>query len=74
MVNADQLLARRLLAALASGGVEPFFQPIVSLDDGHVLGFEVLARWHDPSRASSARTNSSRSLIVLVCSIVCWTN
>jgi EAL domain-containing protein (putative c-di-GMP-specific phosphodiesterase class I) len=49
-VNADQLLARRLLAALAGGGVEPFFQPIVSLDDGHVLGFEVLARWHDPDQ------------------------
>jgi EAL domain-containing protein (putative c-di-GMP-specific phosphodiesterase class I) len=49
-VNADQLLARKLLAALAGGGVEPFFQPIVSLDDGHVLGFEVLARWHDPDQ------------------------
>ncbi|BBX06169.1 EAL domain-containing protein [Mycolicibacterium aichiense] len=48
MVNGDQLLARRLLAALAAGGVEPFFQPIVALDDGHVLGFEVLARWNDP--------------------------
>lgn len=47
MVNADQLLARKLLAALASGGVEPYFQPIVSLDDGYVLGFEVLARWND---------------------------
>ncbi len=31
--------------------MEPFFQPIVSLDDGHVLGgFEVLARWHDPEQ------------------------
>lgn len=47
-MNADQLLARNLLSALASGAVEPFFQPIVSLDDGRVLGFEVLARWRDP--------------------------
>jgi EAL domain-containing protein (putative c-di-GMP-specific phosphodiesterase class I) len=47
-VNADQLLARNLLSALARGDVQPFFQPIVSLDDGRVLGFEVLARWHDP--------------------------
>jgi EAL domain-containing protein (putative c-di-GMP-specific phosphodiesterase class I) len=46
-VNADQLLARNLLSALASGDVEPFFQPIVSLDDGRILGFEVLARWRD---------------------------
>ncbi len=49
-MNADQLLARTLLTALATGGVEPFFQPIVSLDDGHVLGFEVLARWNDPEQ------------------------
>jgi len=47
-VNADQLLARNLLSALANDHVEPFFQPIVSLDDGHILGFEVLARWNDP--------------------------
>ena len=47
-MNADQLLARKLLAALNAGEVEPFFQPIVSLDDGRVLGFEALARWHDP--------------------------
>ncbi|NTY59089.1 EAL domain-containing protein [Mycolicibacterium sphagni] len=47
-MNADQLLARNLLSALAGGAVEPFFQPIVSLDDGRVLGFEVLARWRDP--------------------------
>ncbi|EHB58212.1 diguanylate phosphodiesterase [Mycolicibacterium rhodesiae JS60] len=49
-MNADQLLARNLLSALASGGVEPYFQPIVSLDDGRILGFEVLARWTDPTR------------------------
>ncbi|TGD87361.1 EAL domain-containing protein [Mycolicibacterium sp. CH28] len=45
---ADELLAHDLSAALANGRVEPFFQPIVSLDDGHILGFEVLARWDDP--------------------------
>ncbi|MBB3602092.1 EAL domain-containing protein (putative c-di-GMP-specific phosphodiesterase class I) [Mycolicibacterium sp. BK556] len=49
-MNADQLLARNLLSALASGRVEPYFQPIVSLDDGRVLGFEVLARWNDPEQ------------------------
>lgn len=49
-MNADQRLARDLLSALSNGGVEPYFQPIVSLGDGRVLGFEVLARWHDPVR------------------------
>jgi EAL domain-containing protein (putative c-di-GMP-specific phosphodiesterase class I) len=51
-VNADQLLARNLLSALTNGEVEPYFQPIVSLDDGHILGFEVLARWNDPVHGS----------------------
>ena len=45
---ADELLAHDLSTALTDGRVEPFFQPIVSLDDGHILGFEVLARWEDP--------------------------
>ncbi|GAY18724.1 EAL domain-containing protein [Mycobacterium sp. shizuoka-1] len=49
-MNADQLLARNLLSALANGEVQPHFQPIVSLEDRHVLGFEVLARWHDPAQ------------------------
>ncbi len=45
---ADELIAHDLSTALTDGRVEPFFQPIVSLDDGHILGFEVLARWDDP--------------------------
>ncbi|AQT81513.1 hypothetical protein B1R94_23070 [Mycolicibacterium litorale] len=49
-MNADELLAHDLSKALGVGRIEPFFQPIVSLDDGHVLGFEVLARWYDPVR------------------------
>lgn len=47
-MNADELLAHDLSRALGMGRIEPFFEPIVSLDDGRVLGFEVLARWYDP--------------------------
>ncbi|WP_176562078.1 sensor domain-containing phosphodiesterase [Mycolicibacterium palauense] len=47
-MSADERLARDLSAALDDGAVRPFFQPIVSLDDGHILGLEVLARWSDP--------------------------
>lgn len=38
-----------LLAGLAAGEVIPFFQPIVSLEDGRVVGVEALARWEHPS-------------------------
>ena len=39
--------ARELQAAIDAGRIEPFFQPIVELGSGRVLGFEVLARWRD---------------------------
>ena len=38
----------RLVQALAQGEIEPWFQPIVELATGRVLGFEALARWRRP--------------------------
>ena len=38
---------RALAGAIAEGRIEPFFQPLVELGSGKVLGFEVLARWRD---------------------------
>lgn len=40
----------QLQAAIAHGYVQPAFQPIVSMRDSTIAGFEVLARWHDPSK------------------------
>jgi diguanylate cyclase (GGDEF)-like protein/PAS domain S-box-containing protein len=39
-------LERDLRQALRGGELVPNFQPIVSLADGHVAGFEALARWN----------------------------
>jgi diguanylate cyclase (GGDEF)-like protein/PAS domain S-box-containing protein len=39
-----------LRRGLERGEVVPYFQPIVDLDGGHVVGFEVLARWLHPDR------------------------
>ncbi len=41
---ADPMTAK-LSAALANGDIVAAFQPIVSLDDGKVAGYEALARW-----------------------------
>ncbi len=39
-----------LRRALERGEIVPYFQPIVDLDTGHVVSFEVLVRWLHPER------------------------
>jgi diguanylate cyclase (GGDEF)-like protein/PAS domain S-box-containing protein len=39
-----------LRRAIERKEILPFYQPIVNLEDGSVLGFEALARWRHPSR------------------------
>jgi diguanylate cyclase (GGDEF)-like protein/PAS domain S-box-containing protein len=43
-------VSSELRRGLERGEVVPYFQPIVDLDGGHVVGFEVLARWLHPER------------------------
>jgi diguanylate cyclase (GGDEF)-like protein len=40
-------IEQALRNAIANGEVTPHFQPIISLQDGKLLGFESLARWID---------------------------
>ncbi|GEP08765.1 putative bifunctional diguanylate cyclase/phosphodiesterase [Methylobacterium gnaphalii] len=51
----DALRARALMEcdlreAILGGQIEPFYQPVVSLHDRELIGFEVLARWRHPER------------------------
>ncbi len=39
-----------LREAIANDQVEPWFQPIVEIDDNRVSGVEILARWNHPER------------------------
>lgn len=43
--NAD--LTNRFRDAIDTGRIQPFFQPVVDLQDGHCTGFEILARWRN---------------------------
>jgi diguanylate cyclase (GGDEF)-like protein len=42
------LMEQKLRQAIADGTVRPFFQPLVNLKTSELIGFEALARWHDP--------------------------
>jgi diguanylate cyclase (GGDEF)-like protein/PAS domain S-box-containing protein len=42
--------AGELRRGIERGEIVPYFQPIVDLATGHVLGYEVLARWLHPDR------------------------
>ncbi|MDQ3159842.1 MAG: sensor domain-containing phosphodiesterase, partial [Pseudomonadota bacterium] len=39
-----------LRTALVDGQFEPYFQPLVRLDDRRSVGYEALVRWHHPQR------------------------
>nr|WP_246429591.1 EAL domain-containing protein [Prosthecomicrobium pneumaticum] len=39
-----------LRKAIGEERLEPHYQPLVDMRDGHVYGFEVLARWNHPTR------------------------
>jgi diguanylate cyclase (GGDEF)-like protein len=43
-------LADQAVQALENGQIQPWFQPQVSTDTGHITGFEALARWVHPEQ------------------------
>ena len=49
-LKARALLEQELRIAIDTGQIEPFFQPLISLADKELMGFEVLARWRHPTR------------------------
>ena len=47
-----ELLQRDLRMAVGTDAIAPYYQPLVDLSSGTVIGFEVLARWHHPTRGT----------------------
>jgi EAL domain-containing protein (putative c-di-GMP-specific phosphodiesterase class I) len=43
-------VAKDLRGALVRGEIEPYYQSIVRISDGAVMGYEALARWNHPTR------------------------
>ena len=53
-LKARAQLEAELRTAVAKGEIEPYYQPVVSLSDRSMIGFEVLARWRHPTRGMLA--------------------
>ena len=49
-INEREKLEEELRNAISKGDIVPYFQPLVDLDTGELVGFEVLSRWHHPTR------------------------
>lgn len=47
----DDLAAAEIRAAVVAGELRPWYQPIVELRTGRIVGAEALARWHSPDGA-----------------------
>jgi diguanylate cyclase (GGDEF)-like protein len=45
-------LERELRAAIGAEGLQPYYQPLVDLKSGAIIGFEALARWNHPVMGS----------------------
>jgi diguanylate cyclase (GGDEF)-like protein len=50
MQDSNAALRDELPAAIANGQIVPYYQPIVDLESRNMVGLEVLARWHHPTR------------------------
>ena len=48
-IRERDVLQRELQAAIRDGAIRPFYQPLVNMADGRIVGFETLARWTSPT-------------------------
>jgi diguanylate cyclase (GGDEF)-like protein len=49
-LRARAALEGEIRRAIPQGQIKPHYQPVISLENGGLLGFEVLARWYHPMR------------------------
>jgi diguanylate cyclase (GGDEF)-like protein len=49
-VQARAVLHADVRRAVSAGEIVPYYQPLVAIDGGELVGFEVLARWIHPER------------------------
>jgi len=75
-------LADEIKKAIAGEQFTPFIQPVVSLPDGQILGFEALIRWEHPKQGMippvefvpvAERTNVVQELDLMMLKKACYT-
>ncbi|GIC78440.1 hypothetical protein FMO003_42200 [Moritella sp. F3] len=60
----------KLTRAIINNDIQPYYQPIIQLNSNQLIGFEVIAHWHEDSRSCSISHNdhsgdNNRSFISL---------
>jgi diguanylate cyclase (GGDEF)-like protein len=48
-IRERDIIERDLSAAIETGAVQPYYQPLIELETKQILGFEALARWTHPT-------------------------
>jgi diguanylate cyclase (GGDEF)-like protein len=48
-LRAQSVFEADLRKAVADELVQPYYQPLVDMNEDRICGFEILARWHDPT-------------------------
>jgi diguanylate cyclase (GGDEF)-like protein len=49
-LHAQAQLESDLKSAVSEGKIQPYYQPLIDMQDKHIYGFEMLARWQHPER------------------------
>ncbi|MFC7052438.1 putative bifunctional diguanylate cyclase/phosphodiesterase [Hansschlegelia quercus] len=49
-IEEQRALDLEIRTSIAAGSFVPYFQPLVELNGGRIVGFEILARWRHPRR------------------------
>ena len=49
-IDARRIIESDMVKAFSDHQFEPWFQPIVNLPDGNIVGYEALARWRHPTK------------------------
>ncbi|WP_392340025.1 EAL domain-containing protein [Moritella marina] len=55
----------KLTRAIINNDIQPYYQPIIQLNSNQLIGFEVIAHWHEESQYNQTTSDNDRNFISL---------